>query len=377
MTDFERFVDGHGRMAALLRALPPFEAPAGMEARFIAALPAAPAADGSFDAPASLTASVLAEAARIDAAQATRREAALRELERGAAEALLGIAPGEGTAAWLRQQAAATRAAKARPRPRRAAWFPALGGAVAAGLALGVALQILRETPSDPPAPADRRAPQDLSVPSSAPQEAKIAVSPSESAVPPSPEPVPVPVPVPVPAARERQAAPSPGRKDGATRKAESPMRAARPEALHAPASPRPAMPAAPAATMRLEKRGSAPAAAASGALAEPPAAQIPLRVPAASEALAESRGQAARAIADRDAAPGTRLRVALDAPASEVAGELLATREKGVRWRAQANVGDAHEAALLIGELRQRGVSIELDFAEVPPGELIVERRP
>jgi len=149
MKDFEAFLDGRGRMAALLRALPPFEPPAGMEARFLAALPAEPGPDGSFEPPPSLAAAVLAEAARLDAAQRPRQQATLDEITRHGAREALGVEPGAAARAWLdgrRGEATATAAAGRRPRRR---WLAPLGGALAATVALGVALQLMREPPPE------------------------------------------------------------------------------------------------------------------------------------------------------------------------------------------------------------------------------------
>ncbi|MCB1964312.1 MAG: hypothetical protein KDF24_14360, partial [Rhodocyclaceae bacterium] len=75
----DRFIDGDGPLAALIRAQPAFEAPADLLPRVLAALDAAHAPQG-FEPPAALADAIMAEAARLDAAQAPRRDALLAEL---------------------------------------------------------------------------------------------------------------------------------------------------------------------------------------------------------------------------------------------------------------------------------------------------------
>ena len=152
MRDFDAFVGGHGRLAGLLRALPPFEPPPAMEARFLAALPATPGADGQFEPPPSLAETVLAEAARLDTAQRPRQQAVLDELARAGAEQAFGSGLSAASRDWLDRRGAQQppRAARA----RRRFHFAPLGGALAAAVALGVALQILREQPAEQAMPA-------------------------------------------------------------------------------------------------------------------------------------------------------------------------------------------------------------------------------
>ncbi|MCB1960404.1 MAG: hypothetical protein KDE68_07770, partial [Rhodocyclaceae bacterium] len=57
----DRFIDGDGPLAALIRAQPAFEAPADLLPRVLAALDAAHAPQG-FEPPASLAEAVMAEA---------------------------------------------------------------------------------------------------------------------------------------------------------------------------------------------------------------------------------------------------------------------------------------------------------------------------
>lgn len=137
MTDIDAFVEGRGRLGRLLRELPAFQPPPGLRARVLAALPAdaaEPGPDGGFDPPPSLALAVLAEAARLDRAQASRRERALRD---GALRATLGAAARR----WLDTQARPP--ALAPLRRARPGWLPALAAALTATLALGVALQLV------------------------------------------------------------------------------------------------------------------------------------------------------------------------------------------------------------------------------------------
>lgn len=181
MSADERFIAGEDRLAALLRELPAFVPPASLEASVLAAaraeqaarnapapqppasLPAkvrayaeqaeAPADDDELDftPPAGLQASVMAQAARIQAAQATRRNAVLEEIRRGdVPQSVLGAPVSEAAQAWLREQALSAQPAEGeastgkppRARPARR-WWPALG-ALAATLGVGVlSLQIV------------------------------------------------------------------------------------------------------------------------------------------------------------------------------------------------------------------------------------------
>ncbi len=187
MKDFEAFLEGRGRMAGLLQALPPFEPPAGMETRFLASLPAEPGPDGSFEPPPSLAAAVFAEAARLDAAQRPRQQATLDEVARHGAREALGVEPGEATRAWLdarRGDAAAAPAAARRPRRR---WLAPLGSALAATVALGVALQLMREGPPEqqPGRSQAPRAPAAATIQAQPPAERKAELA--EEAPPPPP----------------------------------------------------------------------------------------------------------------------------------------------------------------------------------------------
>ncbi|HSD37592.1 MAG TPA: hypothetical protein VLC92_08780 [Rhodocyclaceae bacterium] len=148
----ERFMAGDDRLAALLRELPVYEAPAAMTAH-VAALarvaqnafvPAAQLAANTpliFEPPASLEAGFLAEAARIQAAQQPRHDAVLEEVRAGkAVAAVLGHDVTAETTAWLagRSQRIAAQAERTAGRPSRAAskWWPRFG-VVLASIAFG------------------------------------------------------------------------------------------------------------------------------------------------------------------------------------------------------------------------------------------------
>ncbi len=141
--DFERFIAGEGRLAGVLRAQPGFEPPVGMEARLFAALDALDTEEtiAGFEPPAQLEAAVMAEAERLDAAQRPRRDALIAAAARGDDPAIDELGP--AAQRWLRAQASTP---PDRPNASRRVWrWPLLartGGAVAAMLALGVALQL-------------------------------------------------------------------------------------------------------------------------------------------------------------------------------------------------------------------------------------------
>ena len=162
----ERFIAGAGPLAALIRAQPAFEAPPRMLEHILAALDAAPSATG-FDAPAGLFDAVMAEAERIDSAQAPRREALLAELAAGkAADDALGAPVSPATAAWLAGQQPPSHPAPP-PRRRRWPWLAGISTALTAALAVSVALRVVQEPAAPPPpmaaqkslpAPAESRA---------------------------------------------------------------------------------------------------------------------------------------------------------------------------------------------------------------------------
>jgi hypothetical protein len=159
---FDRFLAGDGALATLIRQQPAFEPPERLFEQVMTALDAA-GAGMSFEPPASLEAAVLAEAARLDAAQRPRRDALLDEIARGQdADSAMGAAVSDDTARWLSQQA---QARKPTPSPstkrRRQRWFGGLGVAVTAALAASVALKVW----FDPGAPSLSVAYQKLAPP--------------------------------------------------------------------------------------------------------------------------------------------------------------------------------------------------------------------
>ncbi|KJK23640.1 hypothetical protein UB46_15255 [Burkholderiaceae bacterium 16] len=174
MSADERFIAGEDRLAALLREVPAFVPPASLEAAVLAAAraeqaarqmarqaaapPLPPAAlparvrayseqadyptgddELAFAPPAGLEASVMAEAARLQVAQAARRSAVLEEVRRGdAPQSVLGAPVSAAAQAWLREQASGEQAAAKPERARRARrWWPALG-VLAGTLGVGV-----------------------------------------------------------------------------------------------------------------------------------------------------------------------------------------------------------------------------------------------
>ncbi|GAB2894029.1 hypothetical protein GCM10027046_23740 [Uliginosibacterium flavum] len=156
MSAFERFLAGEDRLAGLLQALPAYEPRAEFEAAFAAAARAAQTAHDvgaseagdlsldqgtrtiasfassyknqpdpqGFTPPASLEASFLKMAARIDAAQAPRRDALLADIAKGASpKAAIGAALQPATAKWLSAQATQTTPAKAAKPTRKPGWL--------------------------------------------------------------------------------------------------------------------------------------------------------------------------------------------------------------------------------------------------------------
>jgi hypothetical protein len=182
----ERFVAGDDYLAALLRALPAYEAPAAMAVRFAALarvaqsawVPAAQLAANtslSFEPPASLEAGFLAEVARIQAAQQPRHDAVIEQVHAGKPLAeVLGHDVTAETAAWLasRPQRIAAQAEQTAARPARGAskWWPRFG-VVLASIAFGAVatnLWLARQQGAAPVATALNEAAAPVSPPSSA-----------------------------------------------------------------------------------------------------------------------------------------------------------------------------------------------------------------
>ncbi len=153
-TDFDRFLAGDGALADLIRRQPSFEPPAQLFERVMSAL-GTDAPTLAFEPPASLEAAVLAEAARLDAAQRPRRDALLDDIAHGSNVGdALGAGVSDATAQWLKTQAqnARTPAIPRQPPPTRPwrAWLNGLGVATVAALAASVALKVW----FDPQAPS-------------------------------------------------------------------------------------------------------------------------------------------------------------------------------------------------------------------------------
>ena len=152
---FDRFLSGQGAMAALIASQPRFDPPAGMFERVLSVVDTAQSGL-SFAPPSSIEAAVLAEAARLDAAQSPRRDALLDQIAAGTdASTALGAAVSPPTARWLAEQAdrrAAPRRTQQRAGTKR--WFNGFGLAAAAAIAASVALKIW----TDPAAPTMEQA---------------------------------------------------------------------------------------------------------------------------------------------------------------------------------------------------------------------------
>lgn len=323
----DRFIAGDGPLAALIRAQPTFEAPPRMLEHILAALDAAPGATG-FDAPAGLFDAVMAEAERIDSAQAPRREALLAELAAGkTADDTLGAPVSPATAAWLAGQQPPNSPAPP-PRRRRWPWLAGISTALTAALAVSVALRVVQE-PAAPP------------VPMSAPAESRADLS-SKSI-----------------AGNAITLAPKPQR---AERKAEAAppqiARARQSEPVAGEVKRIAPRPAAAAAKM-------ADAAPAESTLAPPPPAAAPpmmakaLRVPAPGSPPA----------AEADAATTDIIDAPLDTPAATLAARLLARPAQA--WTlhvapADAAAGRAVQAALL-AQLQAAGREDPIALAERP----------
>ncbi len=339
----DRFIAGDGPLVALIRAQPSFEAPPRMLGRILAALDAAPATAG-FEPPASLMEAVMAEADRIDAAQAPRREALMAELAAGkAADDVLGAKLSPATAEWL-----ATRqpkpAASPPPGRRRWPWLAGLGTAVTAALTVSVALRMVQEPATPPPMPAVMSAPAPAesraeSLPGSTAGTADTAIAYA-----------------PGPQATERLA------------KAEAPpARTAGAGESHAQereAKRTAARPARPPTTMA----DAAPAA---------PAAGAPMMAEALRSAPAPSARMRAEAEADDAMAPEALIDVTLDTPPASLAERLLAHPAQA--WTmtvapSDETTGNALRAALAAHlDAVGRDDPIEVRVGSVAPGRIRV----
>lgn len=300
--DFDRFLAGEGALAGLIRQQPAFEPPPALFERVMHALDA-DAASFAFEPPASLEAAVLAEAARLDAAQQPRRDALLDEIAAGAsAQAAMGVGLSEATDRWLSQ------AAQTRPTPapvarrhRRRGWWQGLGVAVTAALAASVALQVWFDPTT--PTSTTRRAKLDAATkPAQSAVPAAAAIDGNEAAEPrhdmpelrsaPAPEmAMPTPAPKPAPRREMKRITPESIRPPAAAPPTPVVAPSLRIQSLSEEAmadfAPPPPTPAAPVTGADKERQRAAPPL---GRLAKasPPAADITVPVTIAAETLAE-----------------------------------------------------------------------------------------
>ena len=353
-TAFDDFLAGRGPLAGLIQAQPDFEPPEALFEQVMDAL--TPDTDAwTFEPPASLAASVLAEAARLDEAQAPRRDAVLAQIAAGASPAeALGTAVPPEAADWL-----SARAERLAPTPtvsprraRRRRWFQGFGVAVAAALAASVALKVA----FDPAAPTvDRLAAVDR-------EEAA-----AELARPPAP----------APALAEKRAR---QRTESDTSAPPQP----RPQATPAPARPSERMVSprrvAPATAPLVRGDMAAAFTAPAGTMASTPLAEAPPMD--APPPLADSVADAAPApLAQRKSSAGARLKdveplaLPLDTPAQAIARQLLA--QQPGQWVWMVDAADTQQARQLMARVAEvltaegRTDALVLRAEAGPPGRL------
>ncbi|MEZ5628877.1 MAG: hypothetical protein R3E34_15355 [Rhodocyclaceae bacterium] len=358
----DRFIAGDGPLAALIRAQPAIDAPPRLLEHILAALDAAPSATG-FDAPAGLFDAVMAEAERIDSAQAPRREALLAELAAGkAADDALGAPVNPATAAWLAGQQPPSHPARP-PRRRRWPWLAGISTALTAALAVSVALRVVQAPAPETaamPAAAPTESAMDTLRESSAGASAEASAGATRSADntlarsarPPLAERL----------AKAEALPPSPARnREMARPDAEAKRAAPRPDALAAmmadTAPARPAAPAPPAGLMQEAAPTDAPSMMAK-TRRSPPAMSAPLP-----------------AEADAAMAPQRTIDAPLDTPAATLAARLQA--RPPTAWTltvaaADETAGRALHAALIAKlEAAGRGDTITLTLDTRPPGHI------
>ena len=308
---FEKFLHGEDRLARLLCELPVYSPSAEFEAAFARAARAAQAAQGArmatqtaaaatqtesttrptapgaapceaiasaFEPPASLEASFLKMAARIDSAQAPRREAVLTGVAKGGSpQALLGTAIAPASEEWLRAQAAAV--APAQPAPPSPAvekraflgfrWFDLRLAALACLLA-AIGTQLVLTHYPDAQQVAGQAAFQTAMVTKEVPSKAEFA-------------------------AREPEAAPSPLKKNTAAALPPHPRPAASanspPPDSSSPPAPRTLADAVEAPARPLDGKATGPGTLASGNIALPEAGQAE-RKAAAEDAVSTAAGK-------------------------------------------------------------------------------------
>jgi hypothetical protein len=363
--DFDRFLAGEGALADLIRRQPAFDAPEGLFDRVMTALDCA-APNLQFEPPAALEAAVLAEAARLDAAQQPRREALLDEIAAGtSAQAAMGIGLSEATDRWL-AQAAQTRPTPApvAKRARRRGWWQGLGVAVTAALAASVALQLwfdpMASSPTMRGAELDAATGRAQSTPPPAAIDGDDAAGPRHD----------MPERWSAPAAEMAMPAPAP--KPAPRRE----MKRTAPETMRAPGVP----PAAPPARAVAPSLGVEPQA-----LSEEAVADLAASTAAESASGLDKARQRAGAALERLAKP-SQPASELTAPvtiAAETLAERLAAHAPG-QWTLIAAPVDAPQASALTQALDQRfqalgrpdRISTTLDPAQ-PDGEVRLVFRP
>lgn len=363
----DRFIAGDGPLAALIRAQPAFEAPPRMLEHILAALDAAPGATG-FDAPAGLFDTVMAEAERIDTAQAPRREALLAELAAGkTAGDALGAPVSPATAAWLASQQAPSRATPP-PRPRRWPWLAGISTALTAALAVSVALRVVQEPAAPPLMTAQKRAPAPAESRAEAPTE--LAAEPMTNATGAAKDSI---VFAPTPQVAERL-----GKTEAAPAKL---ARARQDESLEREAKRAAPRPAAPAARMADAAPPPPPAdlmqkaTPASPALATPPPAPAPQMMAKALRSAPAAMSAPMPAEADEAVTPPSTISAPLNTPPAELA-ERLRTQPEG-EWTltlaaTDQAVGDALHTAL-VAELKRlgRADTVVLIVGAIAPGQV------
>jgi len=364
---FDHFLDGNGRLARLIAAQPRFDAPEGMLERVLAAaLPDDTAL--LIEPPASLEAAIMAEAARLDEAQAPRRAALLDQIANGTPPAdALGASVSSPTGRWLAAQAG-TRPPTRRPGPGtgRRRWFNGLGLAVAAALAASVALKVA----FDPDAPTVHPEAADMAVLDAAPEPASV-----------------LPPPAPAPLAESMGAMVASPRPAPADRREMSPTARAAKAATPPPAAQaKPNLGNEDAAVARSGVPGKPENARGENAIAQPvapseadaalPEAEIRAAAPM-KKALRERESPLERQAALADAAP-VRWDLPLATPAQAIVSRMLS--HPGQAWQWVVDTGDLARAKALRSAVMarlgpsERTDTIAIETTDRPTGSLRIE---
>ncbi|WP_454751743.1 hypothetical protein [Cupriavidus necator] len=241
MSAVDRFIDGEDRLSALLKRLPAYAPSDALEAAVRAAARTAQqeadrlrtsAAPLPFPAPPTLAAAVLQEAARVQAAQAARRDALLDRVAAGQPAAdVLGAPVSAATRDWLAAQAQANAAAQKAEQARTShavrarQWWRSLGLAASVAAVAGLTTSIvLRQIDDGALLPATTR---EISAPAPAPA-ADIAAAPATEAAPEAAAAAPA-----SPAPPAVQAAPPRSASNGVPPRMKTSAAARRPNAAH------------------------------------------------------------------------------------------------------------------------------------------------